>query len=335
MAVVSVVDGKKDFSRIYVAYAGTNFDDLNDVGEDLRVVGLGNTREGTQAYDAMKFAADLEKFVKDKHPGASIETVGHSLGGFVAQYVAAEKRLSATTFNAPDAWDVLSPQTKDWLTRKNAAGANPLRNIVNEFDTVGNLKGNGTGAADYVKDVPGRDLLAYHNLGKGNSFAFDATGEVVGAGASKLDFGVVLYNLGQPLAAKAYWAAEGNSRYGAVLVAMEPAISLANTIGGLAAVLKQIKGTSGGVVQEMEEELARAQSLYMSLHPSVTMMDIEQCVDMYRLRVNENIDQDAIDAVDKLIAGHITKVNALRDGIHSAVTNALIQDGQAAAGFNG
>ena len=39
--------------------------------------------------------------------------------------------------------------------------------------------------------------------------------------------------------------------------------------------------------------------------------------------------------VDKLIAGHITKVNALRDGIHSAVTNALIQDGQAAAGFNG
>ena len=46
MAVVSVVDGKKDFSRIYVAYAGTNFDDLNDVGEDLRVVGQGTRERG-------------------------------------------------------------------------------------------------------------------------------------------------------------------------------------------------------------------------------------------------------------------------------------------------
>ncbi|SEH86066.1 MULTISPECIES: hypothetical protein [unclassified Leifsonia] len=328
MAVVPVVNKVPDYSHIIIAYAGTNFDDINDVGADLSLVGFGNTREGSQAADAMTFAAK----VAVDNPGAILETDGHSLGGLLASYVAAEKKLRATAFNAPDAWDALSPEAKKWVKQKQTGSDKWLRNFVNEFDTIGNLKPDGTGARIPVADEAGRDMWQYHNLGKGNSFSF-VDGGIVGAGVGSIDYGVILYNLGQTGAAQAYWAAEGNSRYGKVLVAMESAVELANTIGGLAEPLRTITTANTAVEEEMEAELRNAKSAYLMLHHSLTGTDIETCVDTHRLHVEQNIDLDKVSAVTSQVRRDTALISALHDGIHRSVVNALVQDGRAAAGF--
>lgn len=159
MAVAPVMNGVRDDSRIFIAYAGTNPEDPHDLANDL---GVGLSAKPAQANDAMAFAATVKKL----HPTSKFETVGHSLGGYLAQYVAAENRWPATSFNGPDAWRIMSPAARAWLDKHNAAGTNPVKNYVNRFDTVGNSKGNRSGAGIFVDDVPHRPLLDYHNLGK-------------------------------------------------------------------------------------------------------------------------------------------------------------------------
>ena len=120
-----------------------------------------------------------------QYSGSTITTAGHSLGGFLALLVAAENDWDSTTFNAPDPWEWLSPGTKVRLKADTKAGRNRLHNYVNVWDVVGNIFGNRTGAADYVADDPGRDVLSYHNIGDGKdkAFSFNGDGSMSGAGA--------------------------------------------------------------------------------------------------------------------------------------------------------
>lgn len=43
MAVAPIVEGRVDTSHIVIAYAGTNFFDLNDIRTDIQSIGFGQT----------------------------------------------------------------------------------------------------------------------------------------------------------------------------------------------------------------------------------------------------------------------------------------------------
>lgn len=337
MAVVPLVNGVEDWSRVTIAFAGTNFDDPHDVAADAGVVA--GTRIA-QADEALAFAAKVKEVTLEEHPDATFETAGHSLGGYLALLVAAENRWSSTAFNAPDPWRLLSKKTQKWLTECNAAGTNPLTNWVNRFDPVGNSLGNRTGAAAFVDDDPNRSVPEYHNLGKdpdGNpqGFRFDADGGMVGAGADRVDRGVLLYNLGLTGAAQVAWQSQTNSPYPKVLVALESASALATTIRGLAEPLNAIKTANSGVVAGMQKALDDARSAQMMQGPWVREQDIENCVRTHGLEVHDNIDEDDIAAVNRLIDQQLGLVEALHDGIRATVVNTLIHDGRAAKDFRG
>ena len=181
MAVVPLVDGAADYSKVFVAYAGTNPGDRADVVADAQSVVGGQSVAGTQVFEALEFAGRVQERLQiDGHSDATITTIGHSLGGYLALFVAAENHWSATSFNGPDPWEGLTPQAKKWLEDARARGRSPLTNYVNEYDVIGNLLGNGTGAALYVKDTAGKDLLDYHNL---SAFEMNPDGSIAGVGA--------------------------------------------------------------------------------------------------------------------------------------------------------
>ncbi|MGO4592631.1 hypothetical protein AB4Z18_02315 [Leifsonia sp. 2TAF2] len=330
-AVAPVRNNVVDLSHIEIAYAGTNFTDGHDVAAD---VGVFLATQSAQLEAAMKFAEKVER----KHPGSTFSTVGHSLGGFLAMCVAAEKRWSSTAFNAPDAYRVMTPKTKEWVDEQNAADTNPLTDYVNQYDTVGNSFVNRSGAAVFVADDPNRTLLDYHNIGKDdkgkpNAFRFGADGEMVGAGVKQVDYGVILYNLDQTSVAEIMWNSQKGSPYPKVLVAMEPARTLAKTIASLAEKLREIKAKNTGLTGKMQSALEEAKREYPANHPYVSHVDVETCVAMHALEVHQNIDHDAVASVNTLVDKHITLVNALHDGIQNAIVNTLAHDVQAAAAF--
>ncbi|WP_158863555.1 hypothetical protein [Leifsonia sp. AG29] len=350
MAVAPVVNGVADTSRITVAYAGTNPGHRADAVADVQTVFGGQHGWGTQTEDAKRFADRVSR----AHPGATISTTGHSLGGFLALLVAAENGWEGTTFNGPDPWDALSQKAKERLQSMQAAGRKPLRNYVNEWDPIGNLYGNGTGAAVYVKDQPSRSLLDYHNIGKQGAFTFNPDGSVQNSGAtgrSLVDIVGNSLNTYAPGVAQAAYplllaltAAVQNpairnnvsKNLSGLMVAVNTvsAVALAASISGTAAALTEIKLANGRLIPRMEEGLSAAKNSAAML-PYVTYQDIENCIDFHRLHVHQNIDETAVAEVDRLVDRHLVAVNQLADGITRAVDHTIRQDAQWALTFAG
>ena len=188
MAVAPIKNNQVDTSEIVIAFAGTNPKDLNDLKTDLNTVVLRNKSflpkleripltttfvivpTESQITSAEQFAENI----KADYPNANITTTGHSLGQYIALYIAAENQWKNVGFNGPDPYKILSKDAKDWV--KN----NPhmLFNYQNKYDKIGNYDGNGTGAEILIDMNMGtsvRDTLTFHNL---SSWAFDKNGQI-------------------------------------------------------------------------------------------------------------------------------------------------------------
>ena len=110
--------GEVDTSKIIIAYAGTRVGDRRDIDTDVQQVLLGRkenlvtdiakgkrpTRTRNQLQTAKEFADEILK----KYPSSLISVTGHSLGGYLAVFIAAKNGWAATVFNAPDASNALS-----------------------------------------------------------------------------------------------------------------------------------------------------------------------------------------------------------------------------------
>ena len=348
MAVAAVVNGAVDRSHIVVVYAGTNPDHRADILEDITAVVGGKQGPGSQVLDA-HFFADR---VRAQYSGSTISTAGHSLGGYLALLVAAENDWDSTTFNAPDPWDSLSPGTKERLKADTKAGRNRLHNYVNVWDVVGNIFGNRTGAADYVADDPGRDVLNYHDIGDQKAFSFNPDGSIIGAGAkgrrlediignavdkvvpgASITFSPGISVLAGIARSPAAMASLAKAASGAMIaVNSAAALALASSIGGTAVALTQIKEANGRIVSRMEAGLLEAKKAVAGL-PFLTAYDIDMCVEMNRLHVRQNVDEQAVKDVDRLVDDHLTLVGQLSDGITRSVTNTLAQDARWAMSF--
>src|SRR5699024_4039585 len=145
MAVAPIKNGTADTSEVVIAYAGTNFDDEVGIHTDLQtVIGRGKDNlfkpngylylfssiEYSQIATTEKFADDI----KTDYPEAEVTTTGHSLGEYIALYVAAENQWGNVGFNGPDPYDILSPEAKEWVENN----SDMLFNYRNTADPLGN-----------------------------------------------------------------------------------------------------------------------------------------------------------------------------------------------------
>ena len=341
MAVAPIVGGVPDLTRIVVSYAGTNPGHRADLLEDAETIAGGDKGPLSQVADAQKFA----NRVKAAYPHSSLSTVGHSLGGYLALLVAAERGWPATTFNAPDPWEALSPHAKKRLTADNTAGRGMLRNYLNEWDIIGNLYGNRTGAAIYVADTRGRSTLEYHNIGKNGAFRFGPDGSLTGTGVKGHRFENILANaintLAPGTAALAYPALIAASATAHTPAAMKvlakgfseitiaintvAALGLATSIGMLKEQLTAIKHANARILPRMHEHL-RTATTTAALLPTITETDIQQCLDRHRLHVHQNVDEEAVRAVNEQVDRHLQRITQLKDGITQSVRNTIEQD---------
>lgn len=176
-------DGNVDTSQVVIAYAGTNPKDMKDLETDLRTIGgifdktvsPGFSMSPSEAHISgqLSSAIAFADSVKKDYRGATITTTGHSLGEFLALYIAAENQWKNVGFNGPDPYELLSPEAKKWITE------NPglLTNYRNRVDVIGNLMGNGTGAEVKISMEMGlQSLGTYHDLGK---WTFDKKGRLI------------------------------------------------------------------------------------------------------------------------------------------------------------
>jgi len=182
MAVAPIKNGTADTSEVVIAYAGTNFDDEVDIHTDLQtVIGRGkdylfkpngyfplfSSIEDSQIATAEKFADDI----KTDYPEAEVTTTGHSLGEYIALYVAVENQWGNVGFNGPDPYDILSPEAKEWVENN----SDMLFNYRNTADPLGNYGGNGTGAGIPIDMDMGINIGENHGL---DSWEFDEEGNL-------------------------------------------------------------------------------------------------------------------------------------------------------------
>ncbi|GFH40431.1 hypothetical protein Hs20B_08290 [Lactococcus insecticola] len=158
---------KASSSQIVIAYAGTNPLDKRDVLTDVTTIvvkkNLPRRDNPQQHLKALAFF----KVIKAENPTCNITLTGHSLGGFLALYVACLTARTATVFNAPDPAQLLSdiPQTRD------------IRNFRHRKDSMGNFAGNGTGA-EILSDpwlFSARTPFVYHGVAM---WKFDKNGNI-------------------------------------------------------------------------------------------------------------------------------------------------------------
>lgn len=112
------------------------------------------------------------------------------------------------------------------------------------------------------------------------------------------------------------------------------ALGLAAGIAGMTVALEQIKRSNARLIPRMQEGLTAAMSAAATL-PYITAWDIENCVDANRLHVHQNIDENAVAEVDRLVDEHVVLANALAQGISTAVGHAVAQDAQWALTYAG
>ncbi|GEL04672.1 lipase family protein [Rummeliibacillus stabekisii] len=105
--------------NIVIAFRGTEpFGFDGDVTADGYQVLLGvNMNLNKKTMDSIvqtqfKSALEFVQNVQTKYKPKSLTTTGHSLGGGLAQYTAAEMGLKATTFAGPNVYAILSPEAK-------------------------------------------------------------------------------------------------------------------------------------------------------------------------------------------------------------------------------
>ena len=189
MAVAPVdKNGNVDYSHVVIAYAGTNKDDIKDLGTDVQSLGLGRdklqSRSGlnsakvvdSQFVTALNYAKEVEEEVRQKHPSAKITTAGHSLGESLAMYVALKRGYANVGYNGPDIHNLISKEEIKYMQEH----PEQFRNYRHKYDVIGNITGNTTQTAIYPYIYPAKDnwgdKLEYHNL---SQWRFDENGQLV------------------------------------------------------------------------------------------------------------------------------------------------------------
>jgi len=153
IAVVPIIKGQTDYSQVTISYKGINlFDFDGDFSADVQQIVMGNKNKinyetipgttirvpiaGKSQFDtAYAFAQQLKADPQFKN--ATFDYTGHSLGGGLATYVAAEFGECATVFSAPNIYRLLSAKAQAWVTSGQVHEI--ITNYTHMNDSVGNF----------------------------------------------------------------------------------------------------------------------------------------------------------------------------------------------------
>ena len=159
-------------TQLVIAYAGTNPLDARDLKMDMTTIVAKQNLPSPDNHQQHQKAERFYQAVHADYPEMTITLTGHSLGGFLALYVACRQRLDATVYNAPDPCQLLDdmgdmPQNQEFK----------LKNYRHAFDAMGNFAGNGTGAEVFSRRrfVLARTPFVYHGIA---SWRFDPNGKI-------------------------------------------------------------------------------------------------------------------------------------------------------------
>ena len=95
-------------NSVFVVYRGTDFGELNDTVADAREVALGTAAMQTnEAHLLFRAGVDLAN-----NTGASLYVTGHSLGGYLAQYMVLGNGAKAIVFDSPGIAGSWNPFTR-------------------------------------------------------------------------------------------------------------------------------------------------------------------------------------------------------------------------------
>ena len=176
MVVAPVINGQPDYANVIVAFAGTNATDwhLNDLSADLSNVTFGFERDGnldSQFTSAQQFYDETARI----YGANNIEAVtGHSLGGALAQKVAATNHIPAVTFSSAGVGSQLTKAEKAWI---NGKGKQFILNFMHKGDQVSSwTDASKYGTTIYAGDFGGDSLLSGHFL---TSYRFDKNGSLI------------------------------------------------------------------------------------------------------------------------------------------------------------
>ena len=167
-----------------ISYAGTNTSDFKDIETDIRTIGgffdktvspgFSMTPSQARVSGQLTSATEFAKEVKNEYKDAEISTTGHSLGQYLALYIAAENQWKNVGFNGPDPYELLSPEAKKWI-KENPGMLTNYRNRGDEL--LGNLMGDGTGAEIKISMEMGlMNPFDYHGL---DIWRFDKYGNLI------------------------------------------------------------------------------------------------------------------------------------------------------------
>ncbi|GAB2022299.1 hypothetical protein RyT2_13730 [Pseudolactococcus yaeyamensis] len=156
-------------TQLVIAYAGTNPLDARDLKMDMTTLVAKQNLPSSENHQQHQKAEIFYQTVQADYPNLTITLTGHSLGGFLALYVACRHGLGATVYNAPDPYQLL-----DDMPLKRELN---LINYRHAYDAMGNFAGNGTGAEvfSHRRFVPARTPFVYHGIA---SWRFDSNGKI-------------------------------------------------------------------------------------------------------------------------------------------------------------
>ncbi|MCK8639109.1 hypothetical protein [Fructobacillus fructosus] len=170
MAVAPIVDGEPDYFNVIVAYAGTNSSDPDDIITDSRHVFAGVQEDDSQFSSAEKFYQDVASLSYVR----VVSTTGHSLGGALAQKVAATNHLPAVTFSTAGVGSQLTDSEKEWI---NGPGKSKVLNYMHRGDYVSSFtSAKNFGTAIFALDYGNGSILSGHML---NSYKFNQAGDTL------------------------------------------------------------------------------------------------------------------------------------------------------------
>lgn len=156
-------------TQLVIAYAGTNPLDARDLKMDMTTIVAKQNLPSSENSQQHQKAEKFYQAVQAEYPDRIITLTGHSLGGFLALYVACRQRPGATVYNAPDPCQLLADMPQERELK--------LINYRHVYDAMGNFAGNGTGAEVFSnrRFFLARTPFVYHGIA---SWRFDSNGKI-------------------------------------------------------------------------------------------------------------------------------------------------------------
>lgn len=312
MAVAPVVNGKPDFSKTVVAFAGTYDKDSNDIKTDVLNVAGGYRSPDSQFASAEQFYQE----VANTKGVTVVATTGHSLGGGLSGKVSATHHIPSVTFSTASPETQLTADELAWMKGK---GKSSFLNFMHHTDPVsGGTGARRLGTAIFSSDFSNGSIGNSHMLG---TYKFDKDGNVrvdshLIRGASKE--AVIRHNRA---------ATTALTSGGKVALQYEQAVNYAKHLDDCADTVESIRYHNDKIPAVMEKAHHDVKSKMYDI-PFVTASDVEECDERNQLQPKHHYSADKVATQSKKLAQAQKDLLELKNNVLIAADNRVLKDKQ-------